>query len=645
MQVAIAAGAHERMIVVETANSMSARLQIYDSAGASAKRPSALAAQSPKLRGPPTGAAPLKSILKDLLLAAIDALRESGALTLEVVPDFTLERTRIAAHGDFASNAALQLAKAARRNPREVAAELVARLPASTRVRAVEIAGPGFINFRLDDSVRLEAAATAHAEGACYGFAEAGTRESLLVEFVSANPNGPLHVGHGRGAAYGASLANVLTACGHAVSREYYVNDAGRQMDILAVSVWLRYLEQLGEAVRFPDNGYRGDYVNDIAAKLRAAHSEEFRHDAARVFADVPADEADGGDKETHVDALIARARSLLGADGYAVVHATGLSDCIADIGADLEDFGVRFDRWFSEKSLATSGAIERAVSRLREAGHMYEKDGALWFRATAFGDDKDRVVVRENGVTTYFASDIAYLSDKFERGYARALYVLGADHHGYVARLKAAALGLGIDPARVEVLLVQFAILFEKGQKVQMSTRAGSFVTLRQLREDVGRDAARCFYVLRGHEQHLDFDLDLARSQSNDNPVFYVQYAHARIAALFRQMREKGLDFDPVRGAAAAARLSQPQERELLDWLMHWPETLASAAAARSPQIVFAALRELAAAFHSFYNAVPILGADDDELRHARLYLCAAVRSPLAGGLGLLGASAPETM
>ncbi len=587
----------------------------------------------------------MKVHLRELLEGAIGALRESGQLPLEADAPFNIERARNAAHGDFASNAALQLAKAAGLNPRAIAAALVANLPASERVTAVEIAGPGFINFRLDPKVRLEALGAAYSTGKCFGRARTGTRESLLVEFVSANPNGPLHVGHGRGAAYGASLANVLEAAGHPVSREYYVNDAGRQMDILAVSVWLRYLEQLGESLHFPDNGYRGGYVNEIAARLHKAHGEAFRVDVAQVFPDLPADESQGGDKEAHVDALIAGARTLLGEDRYATLHAAGLADCIADIGADLADFGVRFDRWFSEKSLATSGAIDRAVARLRSAGHMYEKDGAEWFRATDFGDDKDRVVVRENGATTYFASDIAYLNDKFERGFARALYLLGSDHHGYVARLKAAARGLGIDPDRVEVLLVQFAILMERGQRVQMSTRAGSFVTLRQLREDVGVDAARCFYVLRGHEQHLDFDLDLARSQSNENPVYYVQYAHARIAALFRQMREKSLEFDADLGAAAAARLVEPQERELLDWLMHWPETLATAADLRSPQIVFAALRELAAAFHSFYNAVPILGAHDDDLRHARLYLCAGVRGPLAGGLALIGASAPETM
>ncbi len=595
----------------------------------------------------------MKQHLRELVHGAIAALREAGELPAGDEPgsgtengfEVEIERTRNPAHGDYACNAAMQLGRAHQRNPRALAAALIAQIPASSQVASVEIAGPGFINFRLDPCVRIDALIAAHAAGPTWGFASAGSGENLLVEFVSANPNGPLHVGHGRGAAYGASLSNLLEAAGHRVQREYYVNDAGRQMDILAVSVWIRYLEQCGEVPPFPDNGYRGDYVNDIAARLRDEHADAFRHRAAAVVDGLPADESTGGDKEAYVDALIARARALLGAEDYARIHAAGLHDCLHDIEADLEGFGVRYNRWFSEQSLATSGAIDRALDRLRAGGHLFEQDGALWFRASAFGDDKDRVVVRENGVTTYFASDIAYLNDKFERGFDRALYLLGSDHHGYVARLKAAAQGLGIDPERVEVLLLQFAILFEDGKRVQMSTRAGSFVTLRQLREDVGRDAARCFYVLRGHEQHLDFDLDLARSQSNENPVYYVQYAHARINALFRQLLEKGLAYDPGLGAAAASRLTEPQERELLDMLMHWPDILASAAANRAPHAVFAALRELAAAFHAFYNAVPILGAADEDIRHARLYLCEALRHPIQGGLALLGASAPESM
>jgi arginyl-tRNA synthetase len=305
----------------------------------------------------------------------------------------------------------------------------------------------------------------------------------------------------------------------------------------------------------------------------------------------------------------------------------------------------VRYDTWFSERSLATSGAVAKAIDTLKAKGHMYENDGALWFRATDFGDEKDRVVVRENGVTTYFASDIAYLLNKFDRGFDRAIYVFGADHHGYIARLKAAAQGLGLDPARLEILLVQFAVLYEGGQKVQMSTRAGQFVTLRQLREDVGADAARFFYVMRSHDQHLDFDLDLARSHSKDNPVYYVQYAHARIASLFRQLAEKGWTYNRATGDASREKLTHDAEQELLQQLMRWPEVIMGAGEQRSPQIVANGLRDLAAAFHAYYDNVKPILVDDEELRNARLYLASAVKAVLASGLKLLGVGAPETM
>ena len=466
----------------------------------------------------------------------------------------------------------------------------------------------------------------------------------MTVEFVSANPNGPLHVGHGRGAAYGASVANLLEAAGHTVQREYYVNDAGRQMDILAVSVWLRYHELSGVAVRFPDNGYKGDYVSEIARALRAREGDRLRRNAIEITDGLPADEGEGGDKELHVDALIARARQLLGAADYRVVFDAGLSWCLADIRNDLSGFGVVHDTFFSERSLATDGYVQRAIDTLRAGGHLFEQDGATWFRATSFGDDKDRVVIRENGATTYFASDLGYLLSKFERGFDRALYVLGADHHGYIARLKAAAQGLGLDPARIEIQLVQFAILYRGQVRVQMSTRAGSFVTLRELREEVGTDAARFFYVMRGNDQHLDFDLELAKSHSNDNPVYYIQYAHARIASLFRQLKDKGLGYND--GAALSARklLTGEAEDVLLVELMRFPEMIEAAANGRAPQVMAHHLRDIAAAFHAFYNAHPILTADEEQ-RHARLGLCKATQLVLANGLALLGVSAPESM
>ncbi len=585
----------------------------------------------------------VKEILAGLVRDALNRLVADGRFTLETMPAITFERTRAKEFGDLACNIAMQLAKPLQRKPREIAEQLLAAMPAHPALAKVEIAGPGFLNFFLSDAT-LQQVLTRVLDDPRFGFAPANSRESLQVEFVSANPNGPLHVGHGRGAAYGSTLANLLEAGGFKVSREYYVNDAGRQMDILSISVWLRYLELGGETIRFPDNGYKGDYVFGVARDLRLAHGGGLHHAAAKVFADIPADEGQGGDKEAHVDALIVRARKLLGDALYRRLFDAGLRTCLDDIKDDLGEFRVSYDRWFSERSLTTSGAVAHAVQLLKDKGHMYEKDGAWWFRATTFGDEKDRVVIRENGATTYFASDIAYLLNKFERGFDRAVYVLGADHHGYVARLKAAALGFGIDPERVEVKLVQFAILFEGGSRVQMSTRAGQFVTLRDLRREVGVDAARFFYVMRSHEQHLDFDLDLARSQTLDNPVHYLHYTHARICGLFRKAVEKSLPYDEATARASLDQLSEPQAHAVLEQLDRFPEDLRGAVDIRSPHLVVSALRELAARYNAFYNDHHFL-VDDAAQRCARMALAHGVRSVLARGLGLLGVSAPETM
>jgi len=587
----------------------------------------------------------VKEHLRELVAQSLLDLRRQGRLPQDLpTPDYVIERTRSREHGDYATNIALLLAKAAGLKPRELAEALAANFGETQHVSKVEIAGPGFINFTISGPCRLATVRKVFEQQADYGRQEPGSRESVTVEFVSANPNGPLHVGHGRGAAYGASVANLLEAAGHTVQREYYVNDAGRQMDILAVSVWLRYHELGGINVRFPDNGYKGDYVSEIARALRAREGDRLRHNAIEITDGLPADETQGGDKELHVDALIARARQLLGDADYRIVFEAGLNWCLADIRNDLIGFGVVHDNFFSERSLSTGGFVQRAVDTLRANGHLFEQDGATWFRATTFGDDKDRVVVRENGAATYFASDLGYLLSKFERGFDRALYVLGADHHGYMARLKAAAQGLGLDPARIEIQLVQFAILYRGQQRVQMSTRAGSFVTLRELREEVGTDAARFFYVMRGNDQHLDFDLELAKSHSNDNPVYYIQYAHARIASLFRQLKEKGLAYNDNAALSARKRLTSDAEDALLVELMRFPEMIESAAANRAPQVIANYLRETAAAFHAFYNGSPILTAEE-EVRNARLGLCKATQQVLANGLSLLGVSAPESM
>jgi arginyl-tRNA synthetase len=586
----------------------------------------------------------VKDIIRGLVTQSLAALAASGELSLPAPVAFTVERTRDKSHGDFACNIAMQAARVAGRKPREIAELVVKTLPANPDIAKVAIAGPGFINFTLSPDCLTRTVLRVLDAGKRYGFAAPDSRESIIIEYVSANPNGPLHVGHGRGASYGATLANVLEAGGHRIYREYYVNDAGRQMDILAVSVWLRYLELGNEIVRFPDNGYKGDYVHGIARDLRLQVGPKLHRKAADVGKDLPPDLSEGGDKELHVDALIARAKSLLGDADYRMLFEAGLKSQLADIKDDLLEFGVKYDNWFSERSLATSGAVRHAIEILQAKGHMYEKDGAQWFRATDFGDEKDRVVVRENGVTTYFASDIAYLQNKLERGYDKAVYVLGADHHGYIARLKAVAQGLGIDPNRIEIPLVQFAILYEGGERVQMSTRAGSFVTLRDLRKEVGKDAARFFYVMRSNEQHLDFDLDLAKSQSVENPVYYLQYTHARICGLFRQAVEKSLPYDETLGRAAIAALTEPSAIELLQRLMNYPEDVETAVENRAPHLIAAALREIAALYNSFYNGTMML-VDSGSDRCARLALADGVRRVLASGLELLGVSAPETM
>ena len=589
----------------------------------------------------------MKQQITDLLRAALAQLGADGAWGAIELPEPQVERTRDQAHGDFATNLALLLAKPARARPRDLAERLVAALPASALVARVEIAGPGFINFHLAaDAYRHVVPAILNA-GHHYGRSRRGAGRRVQVEFVSANPTGPLHVGHGRGAAYGAAVADLLAAVGFEVHREYYVNDAGRQMDILATSVWLRYLELCGEALEFPSNGYKGDYVWDIAATLHREHADAYRVEAAAVFAGAPADERpgqDGGDKEDHIDALIAAAKRLLGDNRYRYCFELALNTILDDIRADLAEFGVEYQEWFSERSLAERGAVTRALERLRAAGQVFEQGGAQWFRSTAFGDEKDRVLVRENGQGTYFASDIAYHMDKLERGFERVIDIWGADHHGYVPRVKAALTALGDDPGRLDVLLVQFAILYRGGARAQMSTRSGEFVTLRELRKEVGRDAARFFYVMRRCEQHLDFDLDLAKSQSADNPVYYCQYAHARVCSVLRQAAEKGLVVDPSPGLTNLERLTQDHEQALLRTLARYPELIDTAADNHEPHLLATYLRELANDLHTYYNAHQFL-VDDAALRDARIKLILAVRQVLRNGLALLGVSAPEAM
>jgi arginyl-tRNA synthetase len=586
----------------------------------------------------------VKEHIASKLADAVYRLQIAGSLPAEGLPEIMVERTRDRAHGDFATNLAMLLAKPARRKPRELAELLVAAIEPGNEISRIEIAGPGFINFHLGPSAWHGVLRAVLEHGAAFGRSKRGAGQRVQVEFVSANPTGPLHVGHGRGAAYGAAVADLLEAVGFAVHREYYVNDAGRQMDILAASVYLRYLELCGETVPFPANGYQGDYVWDIAATLHREGGDVLRHPVELVFEGVSADATAGGDKEAHIDGLIERIKALLGASNYRHVFDEGLGAILGDIRRDLEEFGVTYDEWFSERSLTDSNAVMRCMERLKESGHVYERDGALWFRSTDYGDEKDRVIVRDNGQTTYFASDIAYHATKLERGYHRVIDIWGADHHGYVPRVKAALSALGDDPNRLDVLLVQFAILYRNGEKVQMSTRSGEFVTLRELRHEVGNDAARFFYVMRKCEQHMDFDLDLAKSESSDNPVYYIQYAHARVRSVFRQLAEKNLGWDRDAGLAALDTLTEPHEDMLLVNLSRYPEVLESAALNHEPHQLTHYLRELANDFHTYYNAHKFI-LDDATLRNARLALIEATRQTIENGLGLLGVTAPDTM
>jgi arginyl-tRNA synthetase len=579
----------------------------------------------------------MKLIVAQHLQHALAGMPELADAVGKLSIESTVERTRDASHGDFASNIAMRLAKPAGKNPRELAATIVEQIGDSDQIDRVDIAGPGFINFYLSDAAFHAEILSILSRGTDYGRQPHKEKPRILLEFVSANPTGPLHVGHGRHAAFGATVGNLLQAAGYTVSREYYVNDAGRQMDILGTSVWLRWLESKGTLIPFPEAGYRGDYIRDIASEIDTTSIEPVA--AEELLDGVPDD-----DKEVVIEALIAKAKSMLGADVFNNLRQQSLESIRADIEDDLAEFGVTFDCWFSEQSLTTSNRIDAALAVLQERGMLYKKDGATWFRATDFGDEKDRVVIRENGAKTYFASDIAYHFDKRERGFDLLIDILGSDHHGYVARVRAGLVAMGYEAADLEVPLMQVVALYRDGKKMQMSTRSGEFDTLRQLRAEVGNDAARFFYVSRSNDQHLDFDLDIAKSESNDNPVYYIQYAHARIASVYRQLAERSLAWDAVQGRANLALLTEPQEKVLATSLSRYPEVIELAANNRAPQHLVHYLRDLANDFHTYYNAHAFI-VDDAKLRDARLTLISAARTVIANGLELLGVSAPETM
>jgi arginyl-tRNA synthetase len=585
----------------------------------------------------------VKAELEQLIADALTTLY--GTLLPERVDRdlISVERTRDASHGDYACNIALRLARTVGKPPRELAAAILKALPASALLARAEVAGAGFINLYLARSAQTAVLAQVLQQGERYGHSHRGGGERVILEFVSANPTGPLHVGHGRQAAYGATLANLLRATGHDVQREYYINDAGRQMDILTVSSWVRYLERCGETLPFPENGYRGEYVQTIAAQLESHCGRALQRDAASVLAQLPPD-APVGDKEQYIDALIERMRSLLGANGVATVLDLSLSIMLADIREDLAAFGVEFESWYSERELVRSGAVEQALETLESHGRLYRKDGALWFRASEFGDDEDRVLVRANGQRTYFAPDLAYHLQKRARGFKLLIDVLGADHHGYVARMRGALVAMGQPADCLEVCLIQFVSLYRGGERIAMGKREGQFVTLRQLREEVGNDACRLFYLMRSHDQPLDFDLELAKSRSNENPVYYIQYAHARVASVRKQLEARGLNYDQTQGLESLERLDNPLEQAALAAMARYPEVLAQAATARAPHALVHYLRDLANAFHSWYNAATFI-VEDAALRNARLTLASGVQQVVRNGLLLLGVSAPENM
>ncbi len=593
----------------------------------------------------------MKSHLQALLGQALASASSALGQPLELPAGLQIDPARDPRHGDFATNLALVVAKSLRQAPRAVAELLVRHLPDSPLVTRVEIAGPGFINFFLAPAAFQAVVEQVLSAGADYGQDRSGAHGRILVEYVSANPTGPMHVGHGRGAAYGDSLARILAATGWQVHREYYINDAGRQVDILTVSVWVRYLQGCGEVIAFPRRGYPADYVGVTSARIRAERGQDFQRGAADVLAGLPVDpdidvDADEptraqikGGQEAYVDALIDRARSMLG-EGYKVIQRAALDDQLAAIRATLDAFGVHFDQWYSERSLVDSGFARTAIERLREGGHVYEQDGATWLRTSALGDEKDRVLFKADGAATYFANDLAYHIDKLDRGYPLLLDVWGADHHGYIARVRAAITALTGHKDALRVQLMQFVTL----SSGRMGKRSGNFVTLQDLISEAGTDATRFFYLLRSHDQHLEFDIELARSQSNDNPVYYVQYAHARICSVFRQLAERGQQFDPAAAPSALHRLVEPQERHLLGVLQRYPDSLQAAAVQYAPHQLAFYVRDVADALHSYYNAHKFL-VDDPDLQTARLALIAATGQVLRNALDLLGVSAPESM
>lgn len=586
----------------------------------------------------------MKKNLKTLLNQAIKKLKTEGVLESNLSPILKVTHSQDPRYGNFTTNLALVMANTVGLNPRVLAEKIVSALLPGPYITKIEIAGPGFINFYVAESSYQKIIATILEVGPRYGGSQIGQGKRVHIEYVSANPTGPLHVGHGRGAAYGACVANLLKMIGYTVHREYYVNDTGRQMGILILSIWIRYLQKFKENLTLPKNAYQGQYIMDIACQLKDRYDDRFlRSFNKETIKNQLLTINSESNPEGYLDELVKIQKKLLGKD-FTIIFDVTLDNILGDIKNDLEEFGVFYHEWFPESRLIKKGLIKEVLELLYQHGYVYKKNGAQWFRSTVFGDKKDRVLIRNSGVPTYFSADIAYHLYKFNQEYDLIIDIFGADHHGYIPRLQAFLKALGKPTDKLHTLLVQFAILYRGDKKISISTRDGTFITLRELRNEVGNDAARFFYIMRKPDQHLDFDLELAKSRSNENPVYYIQYAHTRICGVFRQLNAVQKKWNQAEGIANLNLLSSSYEKELLITLSRYSEIINTAAIQHAPHLLAYYLQTLSSQFHTYYNAERFL-IEDDKLRNARLNIIAAVRQLIVNGLTLLGVSAPENM
>jgi arginyl-tRNA synthetase len=583
----------------------------------------------------------MKQTLTEILLQALTRAKEKGELKLETQPAITLDTPREKSHGDLATTLAMTLAKPESKPPRKIAEIIIRNIEDRDRIlQRTEIAGPGFINFFFKQDRWKKTLFDIDTEGAQYGLTDIGEGERVLVEFVSANPTGPLHVGHGRGAAIGDALANLLTAVGYDVQKEFYINDAGRQMKLLKDSVKARYLESHGQVVAFPEDGYHGEYIKEIAESLDSTIPATFSTKAS-----LPVTEG--------IRAKNSKAADEKGAAGASAAFRIPFDDediaifskdqMLADIKNDLEAFGVRFDVWFSEKSLLADGSVQKSIEELKERGFAYERDGALWLRSTAFGDDKDRVIIKQDGEYTYLATDIAYHRNKLARGFTQLVNIWGADHHGYIPRVQAVIQAFGHPKDALHVLLVQLVAILRHGQPVPMSKRAGDFVTLRDVVQEVGSDAARYIFLTRRSDSHLDFDLDVAKEQSRENPVYYVQYAHARLASLFREAESRGIAVPP-KERVDLSLLDLEEEQNIIKALAKYPEVVEEAALAYEPHRLTFYLQDLAGLLHNYYFKHRVI-TEDASRTSSKLFLLKQVKTVIQSALKILGVNAPERM